>query len=908
MVTITGVGSVTLQAAQAGNGSFNPANASQTFAVVPATATVTLGNLSQTYDGTAKSVTVTTAPSGLSTSVTYNGSATAPSAAGSYAIVATVTDPRYTGAAPGTLTVAIANQTISFTAIPGHTFGDAPFTVSATASSGLPVTFSVVSGPVTLSGNTVTIVGAGSVTLRAAQAGNVDFAAGNANQTFTVAQASATVTLGNLSQTFDGTAKSATVATNPAGLSTSVTYNGSAIVPSAASSYTVAATITNPNYSGSASGTLTITASNQTVTFTAIPGHTFGDAPFAVSATASSTLPVTFSVVSGPATVSGTMVTITGVGSVTLQAAQAGNGSFNPANASQTFTVVPATATVALSNVSQTYDGTAKSVTVTTNPSGLSNSITYNGSATAPSTVGSYAVAAIITDPRYTGSATGTLTIVAETQTLTFTPIPGHTFGDAPFAVSATASSNLPVTFSVTGGSATVSGGTLTITGVGSVTVQAAQAGNAVFAAATASQTFAVAQAAATVTLSNLSQTYDGSAKSVTVTTNPSGLSNSITYNGGATAPSAIGTYAVVATVTDPNYAGSASGTLAITAPPRPTITTQPINQTVSVGSGPTPNVVFIVAASGPGPITYQWQRKASGTSTWLNLSDGGAYSGTKTASLTITGATTAMDGDHFECVVTNGSGSVVSNAPTLTVVSGASATKPSFTTQPMPQMLNSGSTVVFLVDDPGGVSYQWQLNGVDLTDSPSGATSDVILGSASSELMITDATGASAGQYTVVATNSAGSTASNSAALQVQVSSDPGLATSISSRAFVGTGDNILIGGFYIVGSTSRTVLVQGLGPALTPLGVSGALQHPELSIHQIQTGHDVTLYSNTGWGSSQVLLNAAAAVFASPVLVSGSADSELLLTLPPGGYSAEVSGADGGTGVALCAIYELP
>jgi hypothetical protein len=74
------------------------------------------------------------------------------------------------------------------------------------------------------------------------------------------------------------------------------------------------------------------------------------------------------------------------------------------------------------------------------------------------------------------------------------------------------------------------------------------------------------------------------------------------------------------------------------------------------------------------------------------------------------------------------------------------------------------------------------------------------------------------------------------------------------------------------------------------------------------------VTLYSNIGWSTNtgaaeqQVLLAAAASVFASPTLVAGAADSELLLTLPPGGYSAEVSGADGGTGVALCAIYELP
>jgi hypothetical protein len=145
---------------------------------------------------------------------------------------------------------------------------------------------------------------------------------------------------------------------------------------------------------------------------------------------------------------------------------------------------------------------------------------------------------------------------------------------------------------------------------------------------------------------------------------------------------------------------------------------------------------------------------------------------------------------------------------------------------------------------------------------------------------------------------------------LVVNTSATPGAVSSISSRAFVGTGDNILIGGFYVVGGTSRTVLVQAIGPALAadPYNVSGTLQHPKLSIHQNQNGQDVTLYSNTGWGPNPVLLGAAATAYAEPVLQPGSADSELLVTLPPGGYTAEVSGADGGTGVALVAIYQLP
>jgi WD40 repeat protein len=70
----------------------------------------------------------------------------------------------------------------------------------------------------------------------------------------------------------------------------------------------------------------------------------------------------------------------------------------------------------------------------------------------------------------------------------------------------------------------------------------------------------------ATVTLSNLSQTYSGTARSVSATTVPSGLSVSFTYNGSANAPTNVGSYAVVATINDANYAGNATNTLVIMA------------------------------------------------------------------------------------------------------------------------------------------------------------------------------------------------------------------------------------------------------------------------------------------------------------------------------------------------------
>jgi hypothetical protein len=85
-------------------------------------------------------------------------------------------------------------QTITFSAIPHHTIGDAPFSLTLTASSGLPVALEVVSGPATLSGNTVTMTGVGTVTLQATQAGNANFAAATpVSRSFIVAAAGTSV-------------------------------------------------------------------------------------------------------------------------------------------------------------------------------------------------------------------------------------------------------------------------------------------------------------------------------------------------------------------------------------------------------------------------------------------------------------------------------------------------------------------------------------------------------------------------------------------------------------------------------------------------------------------------------------------------------------------------------------------
>ena len=116
-------------------------------------------------------------------------------------------------------------------------------------------------------------------------------------------------------------------------------------------------------------------------------------------------------------------------------------------------------------------------------------------------------------------------------------------------------------------GNCTVAGNTVSITGAGSCTVVASQAGNANYnPAPDVAQTFQIAKAPATLTLSDLIHTYDGSPKAAMVTTSPAGLSGvTITYNGSLMPPSNAGSYAVVATLENPNYqAANATATLVI--------------------------------------------------------------------------------------------------------------------------------------------------------------------------------------------------------------------------------------------------------------------------------------------------------------------------------------------------------
>src|SRR5207249_2306545 len=244
------------------NANYTASNATGTLAINKAGATITLSNLTQNYDGSPKPATATTSPAGLSgVSVTYNGSATVPTDVGSYAVVASLNNANYTASnATGTLTIhSTATTTIS---ILTQTYDGSPKPVTATTS---PAGLSGVS--ITYNGSATVPTNAGSYAV-VASLNNAIYTASNATGTLTISQAPATITLSNLTQPYNGSPKSATATTSPAGLSgVSITYNGSSTAPTDIGSYAVVASLVNPNYTASnTTGTLTINKGTTTLT------------------------------------------------------------------------------------------------------------------------------------------------------------------------------------------------------------------------------------------------------------------------------------------------------------------------------------------------------------------------------------------------------------------------------------------------------------------------------------------------------------------------------------------------------------------------------------------------------------------------------------------------------------------
>ena len=273
---------------------------------------------------------------------------------------------------------ALTPQTITFPTPVTQTYGAAPITLSATASSGLTVTYQVISGPASVNGNSLTITGAGQVTVEADQAGNAQYAAATPVQdTFTVNKANAAIRVTAYKVTYTG---------NPFTASGSATGGGGANLNAdlnlSATTHTNAGT-----YNGDA--------------------WSFTD----------------------PA------------------------GNYNPANGSVNDVINKAAVTVSLSNMTQTYTGSALSPAATTVPSGVS--CAWTG---VPDTkVGKYPVSVWVNNPNYSSNtASGNFVIQQATPVITWpTPAP-ITYGTALSAVQLDATATVNGTYSYTPPAGTV--------------------------------------------------------------------------------------------------------------------------------------------------------------------------------------------------------------------------------------------------------------------------------------------------------------------------------------------------------------------------------------------------------------------------------------------------------------------
>ncbi len=351
-----------------------------------------------------------------------------------------------------------------------------------------------------------------------------------------------------------------------------------------------------------------------------------------------------------------------------------------------------------------------------------------------------------------------------------------------------------------------------------------------------------------------------------------------------------------------------------------PAITRQPSGAVLTQGD----NYALTVEASGSAPLIYQWRK------------DTMPIAGATTAGLTLT-AVKAADAAGYSVVVTNAQGFATSVAAVLTVepvavsrlanlsvrsvagsgdqtlivgfAVGGTGVKsvllrgvgpgltqfglPGALMDPQLRLFNSSSVQTHLNEDWGG--------GATLSAAFSGVGAFGLPAASKDAALLVQLGG---GVYTAQITGNGGT---GIALMEVYDSDAGGSAarlTNLSARTQVGTGDDILVVGFVVTGTSPRTLLMRAVGPGLLQFALGGVLADPQLKLFNA-AGALVT--SNDDWGGGAQLAAAfsQAGAFALP---AASKDAVLLSTLPAGAYTVQVSGANGTRGIALVEVYELP
>ena len=541
VVIIHGAGTINIIASQAGNSNVN--------AAISITQKLTVNRLSQSISfGVLAAKTVVDKPFALTATssshlpITYTTVAVAPTTdpdivatinsngvviihgAGTINIIASQAGNSNVNAAISVtqkLTVNRLSQTISFGVLAAKTIVDNPFALTATASSGLPIIYSVDNpGVATILGNIVIIVGVGTANITATQVGNNLYnAATNVLQKLTVSKLSQTISFAAFPTKMLGDDSIALAATSNSLLHVTYRSSNTSVATINDSTLTIVGIGTDTIYAMQAGNSIYNAATTvyklltvkvatpapvvvkgiQTITFGTLPVKTIVDESFPLLATTTSGLPILYSS-SNPsvATVLGNIVTIVGTGVTNITALQSGNIHYLSATPIvQKLTVNKLSQTIsfallpAKTIVDAPFQLTAKSTSLLPITYTIDNPsvATISGNIVTIVDVGTANITASQAGNNTYNAATNIvqkLTVNKLSQTITFAALATYTTADVPFPLTATSSSFLPISYvSSNPDVANVdSNGVVTIYASGTTTITAMQVGNSLFNAA----------------------------------------------------------------------------------------------------------------------------------------------------------------------------------------------------------------------------------------------------------------------------------------------------------------------------------------------------------------------------------------------------------------------------------------